>query len=191
MLVRSAAGGVGTAILQLARNAGFRPLGIADGAKLAHVHANGAAAVIDYKRENVVTRVQQITGGQGVALSLNATAGQTIVEDLKTLAPLGQVISFGHLAGPPEGSAADLLLPYFNKSVGIRVSDIYTYYDADPTGMRRTLEKLAADLAVKRIDPQVFRSFPLAEAGQAHRLLESGGARGKLVLRHNGQDATA
>lgn len=184
ILVRSAAGGVGTAALQLARNAGLRAIGIADCSKLDHVRANGAVDVVDYKSESVVARVADITGGSGIALALNSTAGGTIAEDLETLAPFGQVVSFGHLAGPPSGSAADLLLPYFAKSIGIRVSDIFTYYDADPAGMRRTLEALAADLAAGRIEPNVFRTFPLEQAADAHRLLQSRGTSGKLVLKH-------
>lgn len=185
VLVRSAAGGVGVAALQLARNAGFRAIALTDKAKHDFVMANGAFAAFDYKESSVFDRVMQLTGGRGVELSLNAVAGPTIAEDMMLLSPMGQVISFGHLAGPPTGSAADLLMTHFTKSVGIRVSDIYTYYAADPAGLSATLTKMATDLRVARIVPQVFDVQPLAAASKAHASLETGAVRGKVVISIN------
>lgn len=98
------------------------------------------------------------------------------------LSPMGQLISFGHLGRPPEGSAADLLMTHFTKSVGIRVSDIYTYYRFDPAGLSATLNKIALDLRAGRIVPQVFEVQPLGAAAKAHATLESGSARGKVVI---------
>ncbi|MBB6301324.1 quinone oxidoreductase family protein [Rhizobium leucaenae] len=182
VLVRSAAGGVGVAALQLARNAGFRAIALTDKTKHDFVLANGAFAAFDYKESSMFDQVMQLTGGRGVELSLNAVAGSTIADDLMLLSPMGQVISFGHLAGPPTGSAADLLMTHFTKSVGIRVSDIYTYYAANPQGLSATLAKVATDLRAGRIVPQVFEVQPLVAAAKAHASLESGKVRGKVVL---------
>ncbi len=182
VLVRSAAGGVGAAALQLARNAGLQAIAVADGEKLAFAKANGAVAAFDYKQGALVDRVLELTEGRGVDLALNSVAGPTVEEDLKMLAPFGQVISFGHLAGLPTGSAADLLMPYFNKSVGIRVSDIYSYYTGDPQGLSATLRAIAGDLQAGRIEPQVFAVEPLAKAAEAHAHLESSAVRGKVVI---------
>jgi NADPH2:quinone reductase len=182
VLVRSAAGGVGVAALQLARNAGFRAIALTDKAKHDFVLANGAFAAIDYKESSVFDQVMQLTEGRGVEVCLNAVAGSTIAEDLMLLSPMGQVISFGHLAGPPTGSAADLLMTHFTKSVGIRVSDIYTYYAADPAGLSATLSKMASDLRAGRIVPQVFDVQPVASVAKAHANLETGTVRGKVVV---------
>lgn len=182
VLVRSAAGGVGVAALQLARNAGFRAIALTDKAKHDFVLANGAFAAIDYKESSVFDQVMQLTEGRGVEVCLNAVAGSTIAEDLMLLSPMGQVISFGHLAGPPTGSAADLLMTHFTKSVGIRVSDIYTYYAADPAGLSATLSKMASDLRAGRIVPQVFDVQPVASVAKAHANLETGMVRGKVVV---------
>ncbi|SFN13986.1 NADPH2:quinone reductase [Pleomorphomonas diazotrophica] len=182
VLVRSAAGGVGVAALQLARNAGFRTIALTDKAKHHFVLANGASAAFDYKEASVFDQVMKLTGGRGVELCLNAVAGSTIAEDLMLLSPMGQLISFGHLAGPPTGSAADLLMTHFTKSVGIRVSDIYTYYTIDPAGLSATLAKMATDLRGGRIVPQVFDVQPLAAVAKAHASLETGAVRGKVVI---------
>ncbi len=82
----------------------------------------------------------------------------------------------------PSGTAADLLMPYFSKSVGIRVSDLYTYFGSDPEGMSATLASVAGDLRAGRIEPQVFAVESLARAEEAHALLESGVVRGKVVI---------
>lgn len=182
VLVRSAAGGVGVAALQLARNAGLRAIALTDTAKHDFALANGAFAAFAHKDRTTFDRVMEITGGRGIGLSLNSVAGSTIAEDLMLLSPMGQLISFGHLGGPPEGSAADLLMSHFTKSVGIRVSDIYTYYRLDPAGLSATLNKITLDLQAGRIVPQVFEVQPLAAAAKAHASLESGSARGKAVI---------
>ncbi|WP_245490015.1 quinone oxidoreductase family protein [Rhizobium ruizarguesonis] len=182
VLVRSAAGGVGVAALQIARNAGFRAIALTDKAKHDFVLANGAFAAFDYKESAVFDQAMQLTGGRGVELCLNAVGGSTIAEDLLLLSPMGQVISFGHLAGPPTGSAADLLMTHFTKSVGIRVSDIYTYYQADPQGLSATLSSVATDLRAGRIVPQVFDVQPIATVARAHAILETGTVRGKVVI---------
>jgi len=185
VLVRSAAGGVGTAILQLARNAGARTIAITSGGKLDFVREQGATEAIDYKREDVAARVRAIVGDTGVRLALNAVGGATVADDLGLLGPFGTVVSYGFLGGLPEGSIVDTLVPNFNRSVGLRVSDIYALYTARPATMAGVLQALYADLAAGRISPVIHRSRPIAEAGDAHRDLSGGDVQGKLVLVHD------
>ncbi|WP_181763134.1 zinc-binding alcohol dehydrogenase family protein [Mesorhizobium sp. B2-4-13] len=130
ILVHSAAGGVGVATLQVARNAGFRTIALTTSTKLDFVLAQGATVAIDRAASDVVEQILRVTGEKGVALSLNSVAGPTIVQDLKVLGKFGQIISFGHLGGPPQDSASDLLMLHFDKSVAIRDSDLYTLWEA-------------------------------------------------------------
>ena len=184
LLVHSAAGGVGTAILQVARNAGLRTVALTSAAKLDYARQQGADVAIDRSAPDVVDLIKHAVGGRGVALTLNSVAGDTIRQDLEVLGDFGQVISFGHLGGLPSGSAVELLMPYFGKSVGIRVSDLYTLWRNQKAQLTEILNQISADLAAGTIKPQADTVFDAAHATQAHAKLESGSVLGKLVLRH-------
>jgi len=183
VLVHAAAGGVGTAVLQLARRAGFRTIASVSTGKLEYALKAGALHAIDYRNEDVAARVREISNG-GVKLSLNPIGGTTIQQDVSCLAPLGQVVNFGFLNGLPEGTLATTLAANFTRSIGIRVSDIYTYFASNPTAFHSDFQHIAALLAEGQIQPRVHASLPREEAARAHRLLESGQVMGKLVLRH-------
>jgi len=185
VLVHSAAGGVGVAALQVARNAGLRTIALTSSGKLDFALSQGATVAIDRSARDVVHQILDITGGQGVALSLNSVGGPTILRDLRVLSDFGQIISFGHLGGAPEGTAVDLLTPYFNKSIGIRSSDLYTLWRTRKDAFKAMLQQIATDLETCAINPQVHCVLPSAEAIIAHEGLKSGRAMGKFVLRHD------
>lgn len=183
ILVHAAAGGVGLALLQLAQPAGLRPIGLVGTAeKAAFIKGHGAAFTINYKTDDVEARVKEITGDAGLALSLNSVAGPTIMRDLGLLGPFGQVICYGMLAGLPEDSLGTMIGSAFMRSAGVRAADIYTYHTTDPKGFSGLLKVLLAKLAKAEIKPHIHQVLPLAEAGRAHQLLESGQTKGKLIL---------
>lgn len=184
LLVHSAAGGVGTAIVQVARNAGFRTVALTSAAKLGYVAQQGADVAIDRNAADLVEQIKRAVGKDGVALSLNAVGGGTIAQDLEVLGDFGQIVSFGHLGGPPSGSAADLLMPHFGRSVGIRVSDLYTLWRTQKARFAEILSQVSIDLAAGLIKPQVDTTFRADQAADAHAKLRSGAVLGKLVLRH-------
>lgn len=185
VLVHSAAGGVGVAALQIARNAGLRTIALTTPAKLDFVRAQGATVAIDRRASDVVEQILRVTGDRGVAISLNSVAGPTIIQDLKVLGNFGQIISFGHLGGPPEGSAIDLLMPRFNNSIAIRDSDLYTLWRTRKHEFNALLRQIANDLQCDAISPQIHAVLPSSEAIIAHQELKSGRARGKIILRHD------
>jgi NADPH2:quinone reductase len=185
VLVHSAAGGVGVAALQVARNAGFRTIALTTPAKLDFVRAQGATVAIDRRASDVVEQILRVTGDEGVALSLNSVAGPTIVQDLKVLGNFGQIISFGYLSGPPEGSAIDLLMPRFSNSIGIRDSDLYTFWRTKKDEFNAQFRQIANDLQREVISPHIHTVVPTSEAIIAHEELKSGRATGKIILRHD------
>ena len=183
VLVHAAAGGVGTAVLQLARRAGISTIASVSTSKLEHALASGATYAVDYRKENVPARVRELSGG-GVNLSLNPIGGDTISQDVSCLAPLGQIINFGFLGGMPTGTIADTLAANFTSSIAIRVSDIYSYYNSDPAGFNADFREISKLLTTREIEPRLHARIPLADAASAHRLLESGQVIGKVVLTH-------
>jgi NADPH:quinone reductase-like Zn-dependent oxidoreductase len=184
ILAYAAAGGVGTAVIQLARLANVTAIGLTStDEKADYVRARGYDHIINYKTEDVVKRVKEITGGRGVEIILNSAAGDTFDRDFKMLAPLGQIIWFGMAAGLPQTNLTEQLGVGFLKSAGILTFMLPSIFDLDPTLMARSSEILFNDLADKKIKPHIYERIPLSEAARAHELLESGKVQGKLILK--------
>ncbi len=181
VLVHAAAGGVGTMIQHIAKHLGMTVIASASTDKMGYAKAQGADHVIDYRTEDVTARVLNLTGGRGVDLSLNPISGDTLTSDMAALAPLGTVVLFGFLAGPPTGSFAGDLGQHFQKSIAVRVSDIYTYFNDQPQAFNADLATVFDLLGQGVLRPQIT-TLPITEAAKAHRRLESGETTGKLVL---------
>ncbi|WP_170334545.1 quinone oxidoreductase family protein [Ruegeria arenilitoris] len=182
VLVHAAAGGVGTMALQIAKHLGLTVIASVSTDKTSYAHEQGADHVINYRKEDVTARVMELTGGRGVDLTLNPVSGDTLKSDLDALAPLGTVVLFGFLAGPPAGNFAEDLAKHFQKSVAVRVSDIYTYFTNHPNAFNADMATVFDLLKQDVLRPQVT-TLPIEEAAEAHRRLEAGDTTGKLVLR--------
>jgi NADPH2:quinone reductase len=182
-LVRNASGGAGTALVETATAAGLKVIAVASTQKLAFARAHGAVETIDYKTENVVERVRAITGGAGVALALNPIGGDTVLEDLELLAPLGQLILYGLIAGMPSGDVWAAMMQRITAGLTVSIASIDAYMRNCPREFRRILEQIAGDLAAGRIRPSIFEVLPLSEGARAHTMLESGASTGKLVFK--------
>lgn len=185
VLVYAAAGGVGTAAIQLARLAGAHVIGLTSSEEKLHFAKDqGADHVINYKREDVVKRVHEITGGRGVDAILNSVAGDTLFRDFELLAPLGQIIWFGLAAGLPPESLVQQFANHFGRGVGIRTFHlIFSVAQPYPELMMRAFETVLELLTARKVRPHIHECIPLADAARAHRLLESGAVKGKLILR--------
>jgi NADPH2:quinone reductase len=168
-------------ILQIARYLGLTTIASVRSEKMDFVRALGADHVIDRSREQPVKRVNEITRGRGVNLSLNPISGNTLATDLETLAPFGTAVIFGFLGGLPAGTFADDFAKHFQKSVAVRLSDIYTYFNSAPQAFNADLSKVFDLLARDLLHPQITE-LPLEAASEAHRRLESGITTGKFVL---------
>src|SRR5947208_17164979 len=102
VLVHTAAGGVGSAAVQLALIAGLEVIGVAGSEKKTRaILGLSAQHAIDYRSEDVVARVRELTGGRGADLILDPIGGKGFGRNFDMLAPLGMVVSYGRLDGPP------------------------------------------------------------------------------------------
>jgi NADPH2:quinone reductase len=178
VLIPAAAGGLGTLLVQYAKNAGATVIGLAGGpAKTARVAANGADVAVDYKDPDWV-RNERVAAYDGkVTTVYDGVGGDVARAAVGLLAPGGRHLVFGWSAegirggGPMvvEGVTEQVLGPVMLEKAG----------GPDPL---RTLELRAlAEAAAGRLVPAVQR-FPLAEAAAAHRALETRGTTGKVVL---------
>ncbi len=178
VVVPAAAGGLGTLLVQYARNAGATVVGLAGGPdKTARVRANGADLAVDYTAPSWPAEVRTHLGGRTATVVLDGVGGEVAREAVALLGPGGRHLVFGWSAdgirdGGPyvvEGVTEQVLGPVMMRKAG----------GPDPV---RTLELRAlAEAAAGRLTPAVQR-FPLSEAAAAHHALETRRTTGKVVL---------
>ena len=182
LLVHAAAGGVGTALAQLAKPLGIRLIGVTSSSEKARYAKKQGVHHLITEGDNLVQQVRDLTKGKGVDLIFNSVAGQTLRQDIEMLGHFGQVIWYGFAGGNPEGNLTEQLFPHLGRSVGIRFFSLFSIIQADGGLMKASITTLMKDLAEKRIQPQIFERLPLEEAARAHELLESRAVMGKIIL---------
>lgn len=183
-LVTGAAGGVGTAALQLLRLAGVKTYGAASAKKHALLRSLGAIP-IDY-HDGRIDRLMHALEPDGVDYAFDAIGGVNVGRCISALRPGGIVVGFGFMGAP---GILPKIAMFANLFIGARLrgrrGDFYgisALYKKDPKPLREDLPKIFALLAEKKIDPLVTRTFPLLEARQAIELLAAGSVEGKIVL---------
>jgi NADPH2:quinone reductase len=183
VVVYGAAGGVGTALIDVARLAGASVIGTAGSAeKCAFVRARGADHAIDYSRDNVVERVLALTAGRGADIVFDHVAGKAFGDGLKMLAPLGMIVSYAVLGGMPETDLFAGMRGNIEKSPAVRCFTMHTY-DHMPEPRREALQRAIGLLGSGAVTPAIAARLPLREARRAHELIEARSATGKIVLK--------
>ncbi|MGY1579964.1 zinc-binding dehydrogenase [Streptomyces sp. MN13] len=178
VVIPAAAGGIGTLLVQYAKNAGATVVGLAGGPeKAARVQANGADLAVDYKDPSWPEKVRAWLGGRTATIVFDGVGGDAARQSVALLGPGGRHIVFGWSGeGLHDGSA------YLVEGVSEQVLGPVMMRKAGGPNPVRTLELRAlAEAAAGRLVPAVQR-FPLAEAAAAHRALENRGTTGKVVL---------
>jgi NADPH:quinone reductase len=181
VLVHAAGGGVGTTAIQMARRLGAgRVIGtVGDDAKIGLVRDLGADEVINYQREDFAARVRDLTGGSGADVVLDSVAGPTFEASLTCLAPFGRLVVFGQASGEP-GVARSADLYGMNRAVlGYSTGG---YRRLRPAALRPAAEAVLRLLADGEVRFVVGGRYPLAEAAEAHRSVESRKSTGKILL---------
>jgi NADPH2:quinone reductase len=180
ILFHAAAGGVGMIAIQWARFIGATVIGtVGNDNKVALAQRLGCHHVIVSSRENIATRVREITGGKGVPVVYDSVGRDTFLASIDSLSPLGLLISFGNASGPVPPIDPALLMQkgslYFTRpTLGNYVS---TPGELDVAAGE--LFDLVARGIIRKNEP---RRFPLSQAAEAHRALESRQTTGSLVL---------
>ncbi len=189
ILVHGAAGGVGTALLQLGKLAGLEMYGTASKHNHDLVSALGARP-IDYRTEDFVERIRTLTG-DGVDAVFDPIGGaRQLWRSYRALRKGGRLVWFGVAATSKAGMRViplSLLAVFLLKLIpGSRRapldSDVVKFAQTHNALYRETLTELLALLAAGTIKPVVAERIPLVEAARAHELLERGGHAGKVVL---------
>jgi NADPH:quinone reductase-like Zn-dependent oxidoreductase len=185
ILVQGAAGGVGTALLELGKLAGLEMYGTASKYNHEVVSVLGATP-IDYRTEDFVQRIRELTGdGVDVVFDPIGGAGQ-LWRSNRALRKGGRLVWFGVAAAKKKGLR---VIPLTLLTVGVLKvlpdgKQVQTTPDLskDNAWYHATLAELLDLLVAGKLNPVVAERIPLAEAARAHELLERGGYAGKVVL---------
>ncbi len=181
VLIQAGAGGVGLAAIQLAKRAGATVLATASAdAKLSRLKEFGLDHGINYKTEDFVARVRELTGGRGVDLVVDSVGGRTLRGSLKCLAYRGRAVSVGNAGREAERTIDVGQLSEMNRSLtGV-------FFGAElmmqPQRARPLVERLLRDVASGELRVVIDRTYALSEAAAAHAYIESRQAFGRVVL---------
>jgi len=181
VLIHAAAGGVGSAGVEIAHALGARVFATANAERRADVLALGAEAVFDYRTEDFEQGVRDATGGRGVDVIVDFVGGDYLARNLRSLAPGGRLVQVGLLGGQDSTSIPLALLLHNHLRLIGTVMKSRTA-DEKRAMVQRFAEGALPMFADGRLKPLVGKVFPLAQAGQAHRIMEAGGGFGKIVL---------
>jgi NADPH2:quinone reductase len=180
VLVHAAAGGVGLAAVQLAKAAGARVIGTASSPeRLARVAPLGMDHGIDYVHGDLVAEVMAVTDGRGADLVVDPVGGHTLEASIAALAYRGRISWVGRAgreARPPE------IWPIMQKNGSLTGVFLGAEMARNPTRCRPMIERLLARAATGELQVVIDRRFPLSEAAEAHRYIESRQAFGRVLL---------
>jgi NADPH2:quinone reductase len=198
-LIHGAAGGVGSALLQLGRLAGLEMYGTCSSRAASAVRDLGGIP-IDYRQLDFVDEVHRLTG-EGVDVVFDGIGGTHIWRSRRALRPGGRVVAYGLTSSLRGGRSASGRSGRRRRFQGIRIFGLYMaggwllpgrkrvvpysiqwLKRVKPALFREDLIALFDLLRQQKIKPLIARRLPLAEARQAHELLGEGGVTGKIVL---------
>ena len=180
-LVHGGSSGIGTTAIQLASRFGARVFATAGSAeKCSKCRELGAFVAVDYKTEDFVKVVERETGGKGVDLILDMVGGDYINRNLQCLAVDGRLVQIAFLKGAKaEINFANVMI----KRQTITGSTLRPRSVAQKGAIAQALEEKVWPLvAAGEVRPQIHATFPLEQAADAHRLMESSAHVGKIML---------
>ena len=179
-LIHAAAGGVGLILVQMAKLCGARVLGTVSTEEKAQLAKEaGADHVILYTEQDFEAEVKRLTGGDGVHVVYDSVGKSTWEKSMNSLRPRGYLVLFGNASGPVP--PIDPLMLSQHGSIFLTRPTLINY-----TATREALLQRAGDLLgwiqSGELNLRIDRELPLAEAAQAHRLLEARETKGKVLL---------
>lgn len=181
LLVQGGTSGIGVTAIQMAAATGNRVFATAGSdEKCAACLRLGAEKAINYRTQDFAAEIKAATGGKGVNVILDMVGGDYVPKELKCLADDGRLVFIAFLRGPKtELDINELMrrrLTLTGSTLRPRPVEFKGYL------ARNLREKIWPLIEAGRIKPEIYKTFPLAQAAEAHRLMESSRHIGKIVL---------
>jgi NADPH:quinone reductase len=181
VLVHAAAGGVGTLAVQLAKLFGAEKV-IATASsddKLALAGDMGADVLVNYTEQGWEEKVLEATGGKGVDVALEMAGGEVFNKTLKCLAAFGRIVIYGVASGEQSRLYPSSLMAKNQSVIGFFLPQIMR----KPELIQSSMAEMLGYLANGQLKLTVGGNFPLEQAADVHRLLQSRQTKGKLILK--------
>ncbi len=180
-LIHAAAGGVGSAAIQLVHAAGAYSVFTASGEqRIARVASLGGTVGVDYKQQDFLDAALEATRGRGVDTVVDFIGAPYLERNLRALAEGGRLVQVGALGGTKATLPIDLVIHRYLRIIGtVMKSRSFAEKVAMTTRFR---DRWLSAFAAGTLQPLVDRVFPLAEAAEAHCRMETGGNFGKIIL---------
>ena len=188
VLVHAAAGGMGLLLIQWLKHMGARVIGtVSSAAKAAVAREAGADHVIVYTEQDFAEEAKALTGGRGVDYITDGVGQTTFLKNLDAVRVRGCICVFGHSSGPADPFAPFLLMP---KSITLAGGMMHNFLQTREDLLRRASDVFQG-LTEGWLNVRIDRIFPLEQAAEAHRRLETRESVGKLLLDVGGALGTA
>ena len=200
VLIHAAAGGVGTAAVQIARMLGAEVFGTASASKHDAIRTLGVGHPIDYRTQDFEQEVTRITDGEGIDLAFDAQGPRSFRKDYRLLRPGGRLVMYGLSEVQSGTGKRDIpaalrslvrmplaTMPWWkslgvmNENKGVFGLNMLHWWDAEG-GFDRALGPLLEGLEKGDLKPVVAEAFPFDRAADAHRFIEERRNIGKVVL---------
>jgi len=181
LLVHAAAGGVGLAAVQIGKALGARVIGTAGGAeKCEWVLRAGADHAIDYRAQDFVARVEEITRGAGADVIYDSVGGDTFDRSLRCIAWNGRLVVIGFSSGEIPTLKVNRVLLKNVSLVGLHWS---AYPEREPEALDPIYKSLVAWLEQGLLEPIIYRSYSLEQLPRALEALASRKTHGKIIVK--------
>ena len=179
VLIHAAAGGMGGLLVQWAKHLGANVIGtVSTQAKARTARTSGADHVILYTEQDFAAEAKRITQGRGVDLIIDGVGSTTFKGDLEAAAVRGHIVIFGAASGPADPVSPNALMP---NALTLSGGSLQNYLRTPEELMQRANDVIAG-IRAGWLKLNIGRVLPLAQAAQAHELLETRKTEGKLLL---------
>lgn len=181
LLIHTAAGGVGTMATQIAKalDVGCVVGSVGSPWKKETVLKTGVSGVVNYTDSDYPKQVMSLTEGKGVDVIINTLGGPTLERDLDCLAPFGRLILCGKLSGEDAKVNPSVMHPNNRRIIGFSFGH---YRRFRPKHVKDTMELVINFLKNDQLKPVIGKKYPLSEASEAQRFVESRESIGKVLL---------
>jgi len=180
ILIHAAAGGVGTAAIQLSKHLGLRVIATASSdEKLALARRLGADVTINYSTENFVEPVLAATNGRGVDIVFESIGGDFLARDIQVAAPFGRIVVFGMASGQTTNPDVGAL---FHNSVAVSAFWMFTLA-LHPELLPPVAKELLDIVRQANIRPVIGGVYSLEQAAGAIQAMEARRTTGKIILK--------
>jgi len=181
LLVQGGSSGIGVTAIQMAAATGNRVFATAGSEeKVAACLRLGAEKAFNYKTQDFEKEILEVTAGKGVDVILDMVGGDYVPRELKCIADDGRLVFIAYLRGPKTELSIDAVM---RRRLTLTGSTLRPRSVEFKGAIARSLrEKIWPLIEAGRIKPEIYKTFPLAQAAEAHRLMESSQHIGKIVL---------